>query len=339
MAGQLGDDIENNSCSRHRLDRDDRLWSLRSRALHGSAARNPARDDAGTAHAFAHHDFGDRLRARYRSGLSTTALTGAIMGLVFAVTQVLPAWWLGFISCLARPDDAGRWRVAPADKKSLQLNFYPIGHILVHAAIICICLICLMSCIIVLGYGGVDATMEELTAKLQPLVQKLVDSQPELASFNVESLTHLVIKTTPAIMATWYLMMFLGNLWVAGRVALTSNRLRRPWPNVAQELSLPRSLVLGLIAAAGLCFVKSWPGTIGLIATATLVAIYALQGLAVVHYLSRGLRWRGLILFSIYAVLILFIPWPLALFALLGLADVAFSLRDRKAAALLASKS
>jgi hypothetical protein len=43
-------------------------------------------------------------------------------------------------------------------------------------------------------------------------------------------------------------------------------------------------------------------------------------------------------LFAIYATLVLFIPWPLALFALLGLADTAFSLRERKAAALLASK-
>jgi hypothetical protein len=132
--------------------------------------------------------------------------------------------------------------------------------------------------------------------------------------------------------------MFLANLWLAGRVAQTSNRLRRPWPDIAQQLALPRPLAVALAAALGLCFIKSWLGTLALIATATLVVVYALQGLAVVHYLSRGSRWRGLILSCIYAVLILFIPWPLALFALLGLADMGFSLRERKGAALLASK-
>jgi hypothetical protein len=140
------------------------------------------------------------------------------------------------------------------------------------------------------------------------------------------------------MMAVWCLLTFLGNLWLAGLVVQTSNRLHRPWPNIAQELSLPRSLVLALAAAFGLCFVKDWPGAIGLIATATLILIYALQGLAVVHSLSRGSRWRAFILFAIYATLVLFIPWPLALFALLGLADTTFSLRERKAAALLASK-
>jgi hypothetical protein len=270
---------------------------------------------------------------------SAALIIGLAMAAMFIVFQALPAWWLGFLACLGRLDETSRWRVQPGDKKMSSLSFYPIGRILVHAAGIAIGLTSIITGISALHYGSFGAAVEHLTAKVLPVVGKLVESRPELfTDFDVHAITSLVVKTTPAVMAVWCLLTFIANLWLAGRVVQTSNRLRRPWPNIAQELSLPRPLVLALAAAFGLCFVKDWPSTIGLVATATLLLIYALQGMAVVHSLSRGSRWRAFILFAIYATLVLFIPWPLAIFALLGLADTAFSLRERKAAALLASK-
>jgi len=265
-------------------------------------------------------------------------LTGLILAAVFAVILALPSWWLSFLACLARLETASRWKTAPPDKKNKQLTFYPIGHILVHAAIIALVLVGLGAGMVVFGYGTFDDAFESLTVELMPFVQKLVDVRPELSSFDVHALTQMTLRTMPSVLSGWILLTFAGNLWLAGRIVQTSNNLRRPWPNIPYELRIPRPFAVVLAAACALCFVKNWPGMIGLTAAVTFALIYALQGIAVIHDLSRGLKWRTLMLFVIYATLV-FIPWPLALFAVIGLADTVFSLRDRKAAALLAAKT
>ena len=57
---------------------------------------------------------------------------------------------------------------------------------------------------------------------------------------------------------------------------------------------------------------------------------FSLQGLATIHDLSRGLKYRAVLLGLVYASLALLMPWPLVAFALVGLVESAFSLRDRK---------
>jgi hypothetical protein len=279
------------------------------------------------------------MAALHQGALSSTNLMiGAIFAAVFAITQALPAWWLGLLTCLAHAEGTGRWRLPPADARPQQLVFYPIGHILVHTAVLVICLTGLALSAVIIGYGGFGAAVTGLTTKLLPLVQTLVDSRSELSGFDVQSLTQMSVKILPAVFAVWILAMFIANLWLAGRIVQTSNRLRRPWPDIARELHLPRLLALPFAAAVAISFARDWPGTLGLIAAVTLALIYALQGIAVVHALSHRWRWRMALLFLVYATLVLFVPWPLALFALLGLADTAFSLRDRKTAALSPSK-
>ncbi len=267
---------------------------------------------------------------------AATLIAGAITGSAFAVIQALPAWWLGLISCLARPESGGRWQIQGADKKPAQLlAFYPAGRIVTHAAVIVICLVGLGLGAVVLRYGGFDAALDHLTEKLSPVVEKLIEARPELRSgFDIPALTQIVLKTLPSFIAGWSLMMFLGNLWLAGRVVQTSHKLPRPWPDIARDLRMPRLLALALAAGGALTLVKGWPSVIGLIILAAIGLSFALQGLAVVHVLSRGNRWRVFLLFVIYLMLVVFVPWPLAIFALIGLADTAFSFRDRKAAVL-----
>jgi len=74
-------------------------------------------------------------------------------------------------------------------------------------------------------------------------------------------------------------------------------------------------------------------GLIASIATAVLAIVFALQGLCVIHDLSRGTKFRGALLCGLYVALALLMPWPLVVFTLVGLLDAGFSLRDRKAAA------
>jgi len=281
------------------------------------------------------------LLAIFREGAlsSTSILIGLIMAVIFAIVQALPAWWLGFLSSLARSDETTRWHIAAADKKAAPLIYYPIGRLLIHAAAIIIVVVSLAIGVSTLRYGTFGAAADHLTARISPVIAKLVELHPELLSgFDIHALTMIFVTAMPAVIAAWCLTILIANLWLAGRIVQTSSRLRRPWPNIARELSLPRPLVLVLAAALGLCFLKSWPGMIGLITAVTLGLIYAMQGLAVIHVLTRGSKWRGFTLSGIYAMLIVFVPWPLALFAVFGLADSAFSFRSRKAAAVLAPK-
>ena len=62
-------------------------------------------------------------------------------------------------------------------------------------------------------------------------------------------------------------------------------------------------------------------------------AAYALQGLAVLHALSRGLPLRPLLIVALYFCCAVRAGWTLPLIALVGLVDSAVNLRARAAAA------
>ncbi len=80
-------------------------------------------------------------------------------------------------------------------------------------------------------------------------------------------------------------------------------------------------------------FLHGLAGVIAGIAAAALGVIFVLQGLAVVHDLSRGMRFRTALLCGLYLALGLLMPWPLVIFAVIGLVEAGFGLRDKKAAA------
>jgi hypothetical protein len=48
------------------------------------------------------------------------------------------------------------------------------------------------------------------------------------------------------------------------------------------------------------------------------------------HDLTRGMSARTPLLFGAYLVMSLIPPWPMAVFALVGLVDAALGLRERK---------
>jgi hypothetical protein len=120
----------------------------------------------------------------------------------------------------------------------------------------------------------------------------------------------------------------LGNLWLAGRVARTSGRLMRPWPDLA-GLNFPRGTIV--LFGAALAIAALMGGFVGLIAetlSATLIMAFAIAGLAVVHAITRGASGRSLVLATVWlAALVL--GWPFAVLAILGVADLFIDLRAR----------
>lgn len=117
------------------------------------------------------------------------------------------------------------------------------------------------------------------------------------------------------------------NLWLAARIVRVSGRLGRPWPDLA-ALSLPAYAPWLLAAAVAGAFLPDLLGIASGVFAASLFAIFAILGFAVLHTVTRGMSNRFLALAGTYVAVAVF-GWPVIGMSLLGLADSAFDIRSR----------
>jgi membrane-associated HD superfamily phosphohydrolase len=122
-------------------------------------------------------------------------------------------------------------------------------------------------------------------------------------------------------------MMLTLNLWLAAKIAATSGRLHRPWPDL-RNTALPMTTVAVLVAAIVCCFSGGLLGILAQVLTTGMSIAYALTGFAVLHTLTLAMKSRALWLGCVYAIVVGF-AWALLAIALLGLADAVFGLRQR----------
>jgi hypothetical protein len=134
-------------------------------------------------------------------------------------------------------------------------------------------------------------------------------------------------RALPLVAVGTTTLMYLLNLWLAGRIAQTSHRLRRPWPDL-HKTELPQSAIVVLAATLLLSFAGGLVALIAQIFGAALLTAYTLVGFAVLHHLTRfasGRLWWRL---TAYGAIVMFI-WPLLLMPIVGLLDASFGLRRR----------
>jgi hypothetical protein len=267
-----------------------------------------------------------------QNGWPDAVLSAALGGLIFAACQALPAWWLARLAGLSRNDAALPW-TARNNEKARASVYYPLGLIGVHAALIGFAIVAFATLAASLGQTSFDAGLDKAAARITPFVAQALGSYDLPNGISLNDLARLVIRAAPPFAASMIFVVLLLNLWLAGRIAQVSSRLTRPWPDVAHEFRVPRLLGLAFAAASVLCLLGGLAGLIASIATAVLAILFALQGLCVIHDLSRGMKFRGALLCGLYVSLALLMPWPLVVFTLLGLVEAGFGLRDRKAAA------
>jgi hypothetical protein len=111
-----------------------------------------------------------------------------------------------------------------------------------------------------------------------------------------------------------------------------SRNLPRPWPDLPTSLALPWPLGLAFLAGVGGAYALPAPaGQYFSIVAGALGAALALQGLAVAHALSRGLKMRPLMLVALYACCVLRAKYTLPVLAGLGVIDGFLKLRSRAA--------
>lgn len=244
---------------------------------------------------------------------------GALFGfpymLAFAVTVALPALWLGHLALLARPHGGDAPAPAPT------LDWYPVGRILMWiAAFASITTVAAMLTL------GTDETT--INAALRQGLTRLISASlsGEDVATTDRALDALVALAPSA--ATMIAMLTLTlNLWLAARVTATSQRLRRPWPDL-RITELPRPVLAALGAALALCLVGGLVTMCAKIVSSSLLLAYGMVGFAVLHTITQAVAGRAFVLGAIYAAT-LFIGWPMLGAVVLGLADAAFGIRRR----------
>jgi hypothetical protein len=250
--------------------------------------------------------------------------TGSVQSVLvpFIVGVGAPAWWLGYLTLLARPDPA-----------SGGLFWYPVGTLVLWSA-----LLGAFVMLAVIPFYGWD--LETFRASLRTLFVSALQTDVDVAASGAPSadstrFIDFLVDVMPSAAAALGTVLNLLNLWLAGRVLNVSGRLRRPWPDLP-AMRLPSIAPPLLIGALVVSYAGGMLGlAAGVIGSALLVA-HAVVGLAVVHTMTRGRPGRAGMLAALYALLPVFallrvLHWPVLALAALALADFIFDLRGRMA--------
>jgi len=250
-------------------------------------------------------------------GIVATTVIAALFGLpysgMFAVVNALPAWWLAHLVLLARPLPKDAAVPNPDDT----LEWYPVGGMLLWIVVF----VTIITAITLLMMGT-DAAAIQNTLR-RGWGDLLASAGLALSDSTLDAL--VMIAPIGAEMAA--VAMLTLNLWLAAKIAATSGRLHRPWPDL-KNTALPTMTIAALFAAIVCCFSGGLPGMLAQVVTAGLSIAYAVTGFAVLHTLTLAMKSRALWLGCAYAVVAGF-AWALLAVALLGLADAVFGLRQR----------
>jgi len=248
---------------------------------------------------------------------------GSFFFMSFLLGVGLPAWWLGYLALLARP--TGNAGAPGTDGESLE--WYPIGRVLIWAALISSVVVGLVILTIATSEEALRTALREA---FQPLLARREGVPQGADSAFVRMLLDYPQRVLPPAASVLTTVVTVFSLWLAGRVVRTSGRLRRPWPDIHAMTFPPRSLPLLAGALLGSILLSGLPGILAAALSASLLTVYGMLGLAVLHAVTLGLNGRGLILSAVYGAIFIF-GWPVLLLAMLGVTDMAVGLRGRTA--------
>lgn len=265
----------------------------------------------------------------YLSAL-TAGLAGSVLiasmwavpvGIAFALTQALPCVFLCYLALLNRPLPSAS-NQSGQQAQTASLEWYPIGRIILWTA--AISAIIAIAMLLLLG-TDIETLKKSMRASLEVFVTQQLpkgNGATTPSGEDLDRMTEIALRIMPAVAAVSIMGGLLFNFWLSARITLMSGRLSRPWPDVA-AITYPPLAALILAIAMVASFMND---TFGLMATAVSGAFYlafVLLGLAILHYMTRGLSWRPMALWGAYVLLVFniglsFIP------ALVGLTE-AFS--------------
>ncbi len=265
-------------------------------------------------------DLGAGAIAAAVSVAALALLAEPLTGLMFAASVALPAWLLAAFSVTP---------VACYFPRASSTHASPGAIVAFASAIGIIGAVAVLSSLIVI-YGGYAAAAKQVTAAIVALAGDALEGATDTVS--VKDVGEALVRFGPAAIAASTLLMLCVNLYAAARSTELSHRLARPWPDLPSSLHLPWPLgVLFLACAAGAYALPQPASQYASIGAGGLGGAFVLQGLAVAHALSRGLKFRLVMLTALYACCVLRAKFTLPVLAALGLVDAFLRLRARVA--------
>jgi hypothetical protein len=256
------------------------------------------------------------------AGLIAALCAGASLALAldkvflsFLICAALPAWWMSYLALLARPTPNG-------------VEWYPVGRLVLWMAAIGGALMVIAIPFVGTDPDGFHATLRDAIDGAIRSTNGAPASQDVQAGGMLDP--DVLASLAPPTLAALLTVVQMINLWLAARIVKSLGHLRRPWPDLP-ALAFPPLAPAFLAAALVGIFLPGFFGIIGGIFAATLIMAYAILGLAVLHFITRGMDARSLLLGGIYAVFVI-LTWPaLVLASVLGIIDTALNLRGRVA--------
>lgn len=249
--------------------------------------------------------------------------------LIFVLVVAGPAWALPSFALLA--NYAPPWRRGLPDAR----NRTPIGAVVTLAAVLGALAGLAGLATLIFGYSGYEAGLQALVTELTPAIEDALQGVVALPDgVTAHDVAVEVARLAPLATAGLGFLTLCANLYAAARSTALSHRLPRPWPDLPSEFVLSRTFALIAAIAVGIAIALPEPtDQFAWVFAAPFAAAFALQGLAVLHALSRGLPLRPLLIVALYFCCAVRAGWTLPLIALIGLVDSAISLRARAAAA------
>jgi hypothetical protein len=259
------------------------------------------------------------------------ALVAPGSGAGFIGWVALPAWVLGFLVLLRRES---LWR----RKDDSRGGWFPVGGIVVVAALFGALAGLATMVLIAVSFGGYRSGVEALAGGMVHALRDAVDGEPPLPfGMTIERGIALFVRLIPATVAGSTCAMLCANLYLGARTVQLSQRLARPWPRLPEALVLPQWAGLALVVCLGLGLaLRGAAAYAAWIGVGALGCAYAMQGLAVVHALTRGFSVRIPALIAFYIGSVVTILYAAPSIVALGLVETWLSLRARRAASLSA---
>jgi hypothetical protein len=275
----------------------------------------------------------------HRSGLIASA-AGAIAvglvfdsqsGLMFAFAFAAPVWWLAYLTLLAREGPAS----GSAANLPAAVHWYPLGSLALWAGGISVLLTLAGALMLGPSYDAYRSAIENVVEGVfKGGLAEEIDGLPGIGErgVSVADIARLFASIVVPMSAAASTLLTLVIMLAAAKLVSLSGRLPRPIPQIAREFVLPRVTLLGLVASFATAPFGGWPRFVALALAATIAMLLAIQGLATVHVLVWRVASRPLILGMGYAMILVAEPWMLAALAMLGVAELVFSLRARSLA-------
>lgn len=247
------------------------------------------------------------------------AVAGGAAGAVLAVATAGPLAALGYLLADAVP-------VAILVRQALlsrpgadgAVEWYPPGLLAAWLTGIGMAGLAVMALVLIAGGAGLEGAVRGLATEVAAVLEA---PQPEL-------FVDLVSPLLPGSVAAVWMLMLTVNGALAQAAAVSGKRARRPTPDIgALELPFWPAAVGAMAAVAGLTVGGDAGYFLRNLAVVAAVP-FLLQGLGVVHVLSRRTSGGVPMLVVFYALLVV-LAWVSVLIALLGLVEQVAGIRRR----------